>query len=65
MKGFEVPKAPYALHQKKRMKDEGKKTRGYNFVEGVTRVIMLQNLMGTKIRGVMGTQNLVPMIKMQ
>ena len=45
------------------MKDEGKKTRGYNFVEGVTRVIMLQNLMGTKIRGVMGTQNLVQILK--
>ena len=45
------------------MKDESKKTRGYNIVEGVTRVIMLQNLMDTKIRGVMGTQDLVQILK--
>ena len=63
MKGLEVPKAPCAFHKKKRMKDESKKTRGYNIVEGVTRVIMLQNLMDTKIRGVMGTQNLVQILK--
>ena len=65
MKGLEVPKAPCAFHKKKQMKDESKKTQGYNIVEGVTGVIMFQNLMDTKIRGVMGTQNLVPMIKMQ